>query len=213
MLIRFFRTVCLVLLFASSQNGCRTKETSTANRATDQVLIASKQYVVGPGEYAGGDDPPCIRRGMEDVAAIAKNFATQHRTQSFGFVRKDTPAPPVVLSAPHDGVGPSLIVDTVQNAVPKTARNPADPATKYASCGTIVFVLPNKTGQVRAVLAAGNETEVPLPCASAQAQYMKCDVGSAAWTSFREDTYFVATFKNWSANVSRTAKIDLYPAN
>jgi hypothetical protein len=214
MFIRFFRSVCLVLIFVSSQTGCRTKESNTASRATDQVLIASKQYVVGPGQYAGVDDPPCIRRGMEDVATIAKNFAAQQGTQSFGFVRKDTPAAPVTLSVPRDTAGPSLIVDVVQNTLTKTGRNAADAgADKYASCGTIAFVLPKNIGQVRAVLTAGNETEAPLPCATVQGQSMKCDVGSATWTFFREDRYYVATFKNWSENLSRTAKIDLYPIN
>jgi hypothetical protein len=214
MFIRFFRSVCLVLIFVGSQTGCRTKESKTANRATDQVLIGSKQYVVGPGQYVGTDDPPCIRRGMEDVGRIAKNFAAQQGTQSFGFVRKDTPAAPLTLSAPSDTAGPSLIVDAVQNTLPKTGGNAADAgADKYASCGTIAFVLPKNIGQVRAMLTAGNETEAPLPCATVQGQSMKCDVGSATWTFFREDRYFVATFKNWSENLSRTAKIDLYPIN
>jgi hypothetical protein len=35
---------------------------------------------------------------MEDVARIAKNFAAQQGTQSFGFVRKDTPAAPLTFS-------------------------------------------------------------------------------------------------------------------
>ena len=214
MFIRFFSSVCLVLIFVSSLTGCRTKESNTGNRAADQVLIASKQYVVGPGQNAGADDPPCIRRGMEDVARIAKNFAAQQGTQSFGFVRKDTPAAPLTLNAPSDSAGPSVIVDAVQNALTKTGRSATDSgADKYASCGTIVFVLPKNIGQVRAVLTAGNETEAPLPCATVQGQSMKCDVGSATWTSFREDRYFVATFKNWSENLSRTAKIDLYPLN
>jgi hypothetical protein len=214
MSIRFFRTACLVLIYASSQNGCRTKESNTASPATDQVLLASKQYVVGPGQYEGFDNPPCIRRGIEDVAAIAKNFATQQGTQSFAFVRKDTPAAPVTLSAPRDTAGPSLIIDAVQNGLPKTGRDAADlAAERYASCGTIAFVLPKNVGQVRAVLMAGNEKETLLPCATVQEQYMKCDVGSAAWTTFREDRYFVATFKNWSKNLSRKAKIDLYPVN
>ena len=214
MFIRFFSSVCLVLIFVSSLTGCRTKESNTGNRAADQVLIASKQYVVGPGQNAGADDPPCIRRGMEDVARIAKNFAAQQGTQSFGFVRKDTPAAPLTLNAPSDSAGPSVIVDAVQNALTKTGRSATDSgADKYASCGTIVFVLPKNIGQVRAVLTAGNETEAPLPCATVQGQSMKCDVGSATWTFFREDRYFVATFKNWSENLSRTAKIDLYPLN
>jgi len=214
MFIRFFSSVCLVLIFVSSLTGCRTKESNTGNRAADQVLIASKQYVVGPGQNAGADDPPCIRRGMEDVARIAKNFAAQQGTQSFGFVRKDTPAAPLTLNAPSDSGGPSVIVDAVQNTLTKTGRSATDSgADKYASCGTIVFVLPKNIGQVRAVLTAGNEAEAPLPCATVQGQSMKCDVGSATWTSFREDRYFVATFKNWSENLSRTAKIDLYPGN
>jgi hypothetical protein len=214
MFIRFFSSVCLVLIFVSSLTGCRTKESNTGNRAADQVLIASKQYVVGPGQNAGADDPPCIRRGMEDVARIAKNFAAQQGTQSFGFVRKDTPAAPLTLNAPSDSAGPSVIVDAVQNTLTKTGRSATDSgADKYASCGTIVFVLPKNIGQVRAVLTAGNEAEAPLPCATVQGQSMKCDVGSATWTSFREDRYFVATFKNWSENLSRTAKIDLYPGN
>jgi hypothetical protein len=214
MFIRFFSSVCLVLIFVSSLTGCRTKESNTGNRAADQVLIASKQYVVGPGQNAGADDPPCIRRGMEDVARIAKNFAAQQGTQSFGFVRKDTPAAPLTLNAPSDSAGPSVIVDAVQNTLTKTGRSATDSgADKYASCGTIVFVLPKNIGQVRAVLTAGNEAEAPLPCATVQGQSMKCDVGSATWTFFREDRYYVATFKNWSENLSRTAKIDLYPIN
>jgi hypothetical protein len=151
---------------------------------------------------------------MEDVARIAKNFAAQQGTQSFGFVRKDTPAAPLTLNAPSDSAGPSVIVDAVQNTLTKTGRSATDSgADKYASCGTIVFVLPKNIGQVRAVLTAGNEAEAPLPCATVQGQSMKCDVGSATWTFFREDRYYVATFKNWSENLSRTAKIDLYPIN
>lgn len=215
--MRCIKAVALVLLFSSAQNACRTKQAATAspNRGDTPGPLATEQFVVGPAQSAESDNPPCVRRGMDDVGVIAKNFAAKQGNQSFSYVGKNTPQAPIILKDPSVAGGRSLSVEGVEDR--RRGGGPEVEAVlareSYASCGTVAFLLPANSSQVRAVLTAGDDKNGQLPCSAVQPQYTKCDVEHAAWVSFHEDRYFVATFKNWSPTLTRTAKIDLYPMN
>lgn len=213
--MRFLKAAALVFLFTCTQNACRTKQANTASRSDTSGPLATEQFAVGPAQSAQSDNPPCLRRGMDDVAVIAKNFAAQHGHQSFTYVGKNTPQAPIILKDPKATGGRSLsiegIADTRRGGGPEVEAVLA--RESYSSCGTVAFLLPANSSQVRAVLTAGDERDGQLPCSAVQSQYTKCDLDRAAWISFHEDRYFVATFKNWSPTLTRTAKIDLYPMN
>jgi hypothetical protein len=215
--MRRFKVVALALLFISTQNACRTKQTaaSSPDRGDTSGPLATEQFVVGPAQSAVSDNPPCVRRGMDDVGVIAKNFAAKQGNQSFSYVGKNTPKAPVILKDPSVTGGRSLTIEDVADGRRGPDVNAVLAGESYASCGTVAFLLPanSNSGQIRAVLTAGDEKNGQLPCSAVQPQYTKCDVEHAAWVSFHEDRYFVATFKNWSPTLTRTAKIDIYPTN
>jgi hypothetical protein len=204
------RVALVLLVFVSSQNGCGTKETGPP--VDYNTPVASKEFVVGPGRNAHTDNPPCIRRGMEDVLGLAKQFESQSGTQSFGFLGKDIAAPPVTLDDPRVTGGASIVQQNVADAFRDLKGENAKilAADGYSSCATVAFLLTKKPGQIRAVLTAGNKQEPRRPCPEGPFDYTKCNIGEAGWSWFHEDMYFVATFKNWSEDVERTAKIDIY---
>lgn len=211
--MRCIKAFALILLFTATQNACRTKQATTGspNRSDTSGPLATEQFVVGPAQSAGSDNPPCVRRGMDDVSVIAKNFAAKQGNQSFSYVGKNTPQAPVILKDPSVNGGRSLSIEGVADGRRAPDVNAVLARESYASCGTVAFLLPANSSQIRAVLTAGDDKSGQLPCTAVQPQYTKCDVEHAAWVSFHEDRYFVATFKNWSPTLTRTAKIDLYP--
>jgi hypothetical protein len=206
---KLVRVVLLVLVLVCSQNGCGTKETGPP--VDYNTPIASKEFVVGPGRNAHSDNPPCIRRGMEDVLGLAKKFDSQSGTQSFGFLGKDITAPPVTLGDPRTSGGASIVQQDVADALRNLKGGDANilAADGYSSCATVAFLL-TKPGQIRVVLTAGNKQEPRQPCPEGPFDYTKCNIGEAGWSWFHEDMYFIATFRNWSETVERTAKIDIY---
>jgi hypothetical protein len=119
----------------------------------------------------------------------------------------------VILKDPSVTGGRSLTIEGVEDGRRGPEVNAVLAGESYSSCGTVAFLLPANSSQIRAVLTAGDGKNGQLPCSAVQPQYTKCDVEHAAWVSFHEDRYFVATFKNWSPTLTRTAKIDLYPMN
>ncbi|MCU1241449.1 MAG: hypothetical protein JWO71_2175 [Candidatus Acidoferrum typicum] len=215
--MRCVKAIALVLLFTSWQNACRTKQTTTTSpkRSDTSGPLATEQFAVGPAQSAKLDNPPCVRRGMDDVVVIAKNFAAKQGNQSFSYVGKNTPQAPVILKDPSVNGGRSLSIEGVDDR--RRGSGPEVEAIltreSYSSCGTVAFLLPANSSQIRVVLTAGDEKNGQLPCNAVQPQFTKCDVDGAAWVSFHEDRYFVATFKNWSPTLTRTAKIELYPMN
>jgi hypothetical protein len=179
----------------------------------DQVFANSKEIMVAHGRAGRVKDPPCIRRGMEDVLPAAKGFATDHKSVSYALVGKDTPATAVVLADPRTTRGVSMIVrnveDELRNVGPEDAK--ALERQPYSSCGTVAFLLPQNATQVRTVVSAGDEGGTPQPCNVAEGDYTKCQVEQAAWISFHENRYLVVTFKNWSDDVDRAVKIEVVP--
>lgn len=203
----------VVAVSTLSLNACRKDEKVAASAGDDQVFVASQKFVVARSRHGRTENPPCIRRGMENVLEAAKGFATQQKRASFGFIGKDMPVTPIVLEDPRTSGGVSVATRSVDEELrgvkAETARALA--AEDYASCGAVAFLLPPNTTQIRAVMSAANEDGRLRPCVVAQGDYTKCEIGDAAWTSFHEDRYFLATFKNWSKTQDRTAQIDLVP--
>jgi len=203
----------VVVVSALSPSACRKNEKVAASAGDDEVFVTSKKFVIGRARHGRAENPPCIRRGMEGVLEAAKGFATQQKLASFGFIGKDMPVTPIVLEDPRTSGGVSVVTRSVEEELrgvkAETAR--AFAAEDYASCGTVAFLLPPNTTQIRAVMSAANEDESLRPCNVVQGDYTKCEIGNAAWTSFHEDRYFLATFKNWSTTLDRTAQIDLVP--
>ena len=203
----------LVAVCGAGPSGCKKNEKAVTTGSGNQVLVTSEQFVVAHGRHGRGDNPPCIRRGMEDALTSAKIFATHQKPPSFGFVGKETPVTPITLDDPRASRGVSVITQGVEETMRGVGAQAAKAlaADSYASCGTVAFLLPQNAMQIRAVFSAGDKSENLQPCTAVQGDYTKCEIGEAAWTSFQEDRYFVATFKNWSDTVDRTAKIDLFP--
>jgi hypothetical protein len=203
----------LVALCAASPSGCKKNEKPVTSGSGDPTLVTSQQLVVARGRHGRADNPPCIRRGMEDALTSAKLFATQQKPPSFAFVGKDIPVTPITLQDPRASGGVSVITQGVEETMRGVGAQAAKAlaADSYASCGTVAILLPQDAMQIRVVFSAGDKGENLQPCTAIQGDYTKCEVGQAAWTSFQEDRYFVATFKNWSDTVDRRAKIDLFP--
>lgn len=202
----------VALMIAYSQVGCSTKQSEPP--VDYNTPIATKQFVVGPGTKGETekDNPPCIRHGMEDVLGLAKKFGSQSGTQTFGFLGKDITVPPLTLDDPRTTDGSSIVQQNVVDAMREIKGDTAAmlAAESYASCSTVAFLLKKTPGQIRAVLKAGNKQQPLQPCPEGPFDYTKCDVRQAGWAWFHEDTYFVATFKNWSPDQERNAKIEIY---
>lgn len=204
----------VVVLGALSPSACRKNDKVATSAGDDQVFVSSKKFVIGRARHGRAENPPCIRRGMEDVLEAAKGFATQQKSASFGFIGKELPVTPIVLEDPRTSGGVSVVTRSVEEELrgvkAETARALA--AEDYASCGTVAFLLPPNTTQIRVVMSAANEDDNLQPCDVVQGDYTKCEIGNAAWTLFHEDRYFIATFKNWSETLGRTAQIELVPS-
>jgi hypothetical protein len=205
--------IIAVLLCTASVGGCGKKAETRQSGDDDQVFVNSKEIIVAHGRAGGAKEPPCIRRGMEDVLPAAKGFATEHKSVSYASVGKDTPVTALVLDDPRTTRGVSMVVrnveDELKNVGPEDAK--ALEHQPYSSCGTVAFLLPQNSTQVRTVVSAGVDGETLQPCDVAEGDYTKCRFEQAAWISFHENRYLVVTFKNWSDNVDRAVKIEVVP--
>src|ERR1700676_2633393 len=117
MLRKIFTASLFVIAVITVQDGCKKDEKAVAIRRDYQVPIISKEIVVPRAEPARLDNPPCIRRGMEDVATIAKSFAAEPKAQSFAFVGKDTLAAAVTLGDPQLVGDPSIMIQGVEETL------------------------------------------------------------------------------------------------
>jgi hypothetical protein len=207
----------LALLCALAPSACKKGDKGGAPRADDQALplgaVKNKQLVVPHGRNNRAGNPPCIRRGMEDVLATAKGFATQRKAPAFDLVGKGTKVTPVTLDDPRSSGGVSILIqggdDTLRGLGSETTKSLIGEG--YSSCDTVAFLLPANANQTRPVFSAANADGTLQPCKTVEGDYTKCEVGDAAWISFHEDQYLVATFKNWSDTRERTARIELLP--
>jgi len=204
--------VALVVV-VGTLSACHKNEKAAASAGDEQVFLTTKQFVIARARHGRAENPPCIRRGMEGVLDAAKGFATQQKPTSFGVIGKETPVTPIVLEDPRTSGGVSVIARSVSEELRGVKAETAKALAQedYASCGTVAFLLPPNATQVRVVMSAANEDGNLQPCNVGQGDYMRCEIGDAVWTSFHEDRYLVATFKNWSETLDRTAKIDLFP--
>lgn len=208
----------VILVLAVGACGCRKSGVGSAvgepAKAEPEVpFVKTKELLVPRGRGGKADNPPCIRRGMEEVMVLAKSFATQQKQPSYAILGNDTAASPVTLEDPRRVQGLSLLVSGVEEelkgAGPQAAK--ALEGQAYASCTTLAFLLPKNAPQGLVAVSAGAADGTLQPCNLAQDGYMRCQAGKAAWVSFHENRYLVLTFKNWADDLDRPVKIDITP--
>ena len=210
---KFAWIVSVVLLCAASISGCQQQGQGHKSVSNDPPFVQNQEIVVARGRAGRMDNPPCLRRGMDEVMAAAKGFATQQTSPSYGFLGKDTPVSPITLDDPQATRGITVVIRNVEeelkNAGPEAAK--ALESQPYSSCGTVAFLLPRNAKQMRVVVSAGAKGGTLQPCNLASGDYTRCQVEQAGWVSFQENRYLVVSFKNWSPQEDRAVKIELFP--
>jgi len=156
---------------------------------TSEQLIADQSIVVPNGGYALTSSPTCPNQQLEDTVGIASAMSRDVLGQSYPGLQSLTPtaAKPSVLILQSSG-----------------SRGDA------ASCGVVAFELPSEYKSLRAEFSAGEKDGALLPCLQQLGpSSLNCDVGWAAWTWSISDSKAVATFKNWSGDRTRQARVRL----
>jgi len=210
--------ILVILLLAVGACGCRKSgggsTVSEPAKAEPEVpFVKTKEFVAPRGRGGKADNPPCIRRGMEEVMLLAKAFATQQKQPSYAILGNDTATSPMAVEDPRRAQGLSILMSGVEEelkgAGPQAAK--ALEGQTYASCTTLAFLLPKNATQGLVAVSAGAADGTLQPCNLTQDGYMRCQAGQAAWVSFHENRYLVMTFKNWADDLDRPVKIEITP--
>jgi hypothetical protein len=161
---------------------------TTAPIQTSEQLIAEQTIVVPNGGYALTSSPTCPTPQLEDTAGIVSAMLRNALAQSYPDLQS---------------LAPTATKAAVSISQSSGSRGDA------ASCGIVAFEVPSDYKSVRAEFSAGEKDGALRPCLQQVGPSLNCDVGWAAWTWSASGTKAVATFKNWSGDRTRQARVRL----
>jgi hypothetical protein len=161
---------------------------TTAPIQTSEQLIAEQTIVVPNGGYALTPAPTCPNQQLEDTAGIVSAMLRNALAQSYPDLQS---------------LAPTVTKPAVSISRSGGSRGDA------ASCGIVAFEVPSDYKSVRAEFSAGEKDGALRPCLQQVGPSLNCDVGWAAWTWSASDTKALATFKNWSGDRTRQARVRL----
>jgi hypothetical protein len=156
-------------------------------------LIASKEIYVDHGDYADVNNPPC-KSLLENAMQIMLEGLVSGKIQ---------------VSSVDKFVGtivellPAVVGDSIAqtNGILGKFFKP----NRYSNCGYLLFKIPpDATGLTIRVYAAGKE------CTQKDGPYVYCPAGWSGWGVYQDGAYVGGTFKNWSHNLARTARMEIY---
>jgi hypothetical protein len=193
---------------SSASGGSSTAgQASGSNRSPASVgesiptaLVAEKTVAVPPGDYALTSNPSCSNPDVENVTAIASAILSKRLDAEFPELK--------TLSA---GGGQTRIFPANSTASSSQGGDIAQllAPTRSASCAIIVVNLPSPTA-ARVEVSAADGSSTWSPCTEQSGPWLICQIGWSGWTYKISDGVVVATFKNWSGDRQRGARIRIY---
>jgi hypothetical protein len=161
---------------------------------THSQLISAKEIYVDHGDQADVSNPPC-KNVREDVM---ERWVTGLQRGEFNLPSMDK----LIGNWLEKGPAKSL-----SDAIAGTGGQLGHmfQPNRYANCGSLVIQLPPGTTNISVkAYAAGQD------CAQREGRFLICNVGWSAWETWQDGEYIAAVFKNWSHNLARTARIEVY---
>ncbi len=162
-----------------------------------EKLIVEKMFVVPPGSYAQSSNPPCVDASIENVAGIARDIAANQ-------LASDHPALSSLVPTSDDEIRTVMVPLNFAGIL-----GIGDP-NRPASCAIVAARLTSKHHSVRVDVSASDSLGNWQPCKEQSGTWMICGIGWSAWSYNVLDDVIVATFKNWSADRTRSARIQVY---
>ncbi len=163
-------------------------------------LLVEKTVSVPPGDYAQSSNPSCSNPALENVGVVANAIATN--TLSSAFPQLDS------LFHANDQVA---VFPPDATALSSSGGDIAKLLTPNRSAACAVIALNLKGHHVaRVEIAAADQANPFAPCIEQSGPWSICQIGWSAWTYRIVDGELVATFKNWSSNRTRVARIQVF---
>lgn len=164
-----------------------------APRSLHGQLIAAKDTWVDHGDYVDVSNPPC--KNLPENAL---------QTVTDGLVQGKIKIPSLdkFVGTIIDLTSPQL-----SDAIAQTGGDIGRwyVPNRYANCFAGAIELPSGSSNISFRASAGGN-----PCSQRDGPYFICQVGWSAWGVWQEGNFATIVFKNWSHNLARTARIEVY---
>lgn len=156
-------------------------------------VIAAQDISVDHGDYADVNNPPC-KSYPENALAVVLD----------GLVHGKIAIPSVDKFV---GSIVDLLPGQLGDALGQTGGEIGKflHPNRYSNCKFVMMKLPPGATDVSVHVFAGG-----VECVQPDGPYRYCPVGFSAWGVWQDGNYIGATFKNWSHNLARSARIEVH---
>jgi hypothetical protein len=184
----------------AGQGSGSNRSPASISESTPTALVAEKIVAVPPGDYALSSNPSCGDPDVENVTAIATAILAKRLDVEFPELKTLSGGGSQTAIFPANSSGlASQGGDIAKLLAP----------TRSASCAIIVSNLPSPSA-ARVEVSAADASSTWSPCTEQAGPWLICQIGWSAWTYKISDGVVVATFKNWSGDRQRVARIRIY---
>lgn len=190
--------------YGGVSSGAKDGTTSSSTNSADnpqpkrpETLIADKTFTVPNGDYAVSSNPPCSNISIENVATLAREISSDTGKWASLLPKKE--------GEMQVEINPTNSMSSAGGDIAKLIA-----PDRRAACAIVTGQTPDKYKSLRIDVSAADSSGNWSSCQVPSGPWLICSIGWAAWSYKVEDHIVVATFKNWSHNRSRAARIQVF---